>query len=164
MTGRGVRVIALFGVIGGILRAVGSFAPTAITSEVARLWLYIAIDACLAAGLTSMYLARRQRMSTAGRCAVVLALLGLGVLRIGSAVNHDDLYPIAAGAISVGVIVLATSEWAARRLPAWIPTAFVTSFACGALGLFLPRLDALFIASGMLFGVTFSAMALFMCD
>jgi len=62
MTGRGVRVIALFGVIGGILRAVGSFAPTAITSEVARLWLYIAIDACLAAGLTGMYLARGQRM------------------------------------------------------------------------------------------------------
>jgi len=106
MTGGGVRVIALFGVIGGILRAVGSFAPTAITSEVARLWLYIAIDACLAAGLTGMYLARRQRMSTAGRCAVVLALLGLGVLRIGSAVNHDDLYSIAAGAISVAVIVL----------------------------------------------------------
>jgi len=92
---------------------------------------------------------------------VVLALLGLSVLRIALAVNHD-LYPIAAGAISVAVIVLATSEWAARRLPAWIPWAFVTSFACGALGLFLPRLDALFIASGMLFGVTFSAMSLFM--
>ena len=47
-------MIGLFDVIGGILQAVGSFAPTAITSEVARLWLYIAIDACLAAGLSPL--------------------------------------------------------------------------------------------------------------
>ena len=54
----------------------------------------------------SVYLARRQQMSAVSRGAVVLGLLGIGVARIGPAVSDVDLYPIAAGAISLAVIVL----------------------------------------------------------
>jgi hypothetical protein len=67
MTCRGARVTAIVGVIGEILRAVGSFAPTAVTSDLARVWLYVAIDVCLAAGLMGLCAARRRQMSAAGR-------------------------------------------------------------------------------------------------
>ena len=62
--------------------------------------------------------------------------------------------------ISLAVILLAISEWAARRVPAWVPCEFVTSVACGVFGLFLPRVEALFILSGVFFGVTFASLAL----
>jgi len=69
---RAVRAGAVLGVIGGVVRAAASFAPIAIASDDVRTWLYVAIDACLAAGLLSIYVPRRHRM------------------RAGGAVGHDQ--------------------------------------------------------------------------
>jgi len=44
-----VRAGAVLGVIGGVVRAAGSFAPMLIASDDARTRLYVAIDVCLAA-------------------------------------------------------------------------------------------------------------------
>jgi hypothetical protein len=74
---RGVRTGAVIGTVGGALRAAGSFAPRLIAADDARTWLYAGIDICLALGLLSLYLPRRQSMRAAGTLGSFLALGGL---------------------------------------------------------------------------------------
>src|SRR5262245_15249836 len=154
-----VHAGARLGVLGGVLRAAGSFAPTLIASDTMRAWLYIVIDVCLAAGLFSIYLRRRHRMSTAGFIGLFLALAGLITNNIGPAVTHVNLYPIAAPAIAVGVSTLSLSEWHARRMATWIPVTFALSVVLGGIGMFVPWAGTLFIVSGVLFGTAFAGMA-----
>jgi hypothetical protein len=91
---RGIRTGAVIGTVGGALRAAGSFAPTLIASDDARTWLYVGIDICLALGLSSLYLARRQGMRVAGTLGSLLALGGLIAGRIGPVMTDLDLYPV----------------------------------------------------------------------
>ncbi len=156
---RVVRVGAVLGVIGGGLRAAGSFAPTLIASNDVRTWLYLTIDVCLMAGLLSIYLARRHHMSAAGHIGFFLALVGLIAVRTGPAVTHVDLYPMTAAAIAMGVVALALSEWRARRMAAWIPLTFALSLVLGSIGTFVAGAGTLFVVSGILFGCAFAAMA-----
>jgi hypothetical protein len=159
MQTRVLRAGAVVGVIGGGIRAAGSFAPTLIASEQARTWLYVTIDVCLAAGLVSIYLSRRDRMSAAGLVGFLLALIGLIAGRSSPAVTNINLYPITAAAVAMGVLALTLSEWRARRLTAWIPMAFALSLVVGGIGMFVAGAGALFVASGILFGCAFAAMA-----
>jgi len=156
---RVVRAGAILGVIGGGLRAAGSFAPTLIASDRARTWLYITIDVCLTAGLLSIYLPRRHRMSTAGFIGFLLALVGLIATRTAPAVTDVNLYPMTAAAIAIGVLALALSEWRAQRMAAWIPLTFALSLVVGAIGTVIAGAGMLFVASGILFGCAFATMA-----
>jgi hypothetical protein len=72
MPTRVLRAGAVLGVIGGAMRAAGSFAPALIASEQARTWLCATIDVCLAAGLLSIYLSRRHWLSAAGLIGFLL--------------------------------------------------------------------------------------------
>lgn len=155
-----VRAGAVLGVLGGGLRVAGSFAPALIASDQARTWLYVTIDVCLTAGLLSIYLPRRHRMSTAGLIGFWLALVGLIVARTSPAVTNVNLYPVIAAAIALGVLALAFSEWQARRMAGWIPMTFALSLVVGGIGTFVVGAGALFVASGILFGCAFAAMAI----
>ena len=157
---RVVRTGAVIGVIGGGLRAAGSFAPKFIVSDDMRTWLYVAIDIGLAVGLVSIYVTRRHGMRTAGTIGFFLALGGLVAGRISPAVTDLDLYPATAGAVVIGVLVLAFSEWRIRRMVAWIPLTFALSLVVGSIGTFVAGTGALFIVSGILFGSAFCAMAI----
>jgi hypothetical protein len=150
----------VIGTVGGALRAAASFAPALIVSDTARTWLYVAIDICLAVGLSSLYLARHRGMSAAGTAGSVLALAGLIVGRIGPVVTDLDLYPVTAAAVAIGVVILGFSEWQTRRMRAWIPFTFALSLIVGSIGTFVDGASALFILSGILFGGAFAAMAL----
>ena len=154
-----VRAGAVLGVIGGGLRAAGSFAPWLIASDDARPGLYFVIDACLAAGLLSSYVPRRHRMRTGGVVGFFLALGGLIATRVSPAMTHVDLYPETAAAVAIGVMALAFSEWRARRMVRWIPVTFAVSLAVGSLGTFVAGASILFILAGILFGGAFAAMA-----
>ena len=145
--------------MGGGLRAAGSFAPALIASPHARTWLYVTIDVCLTAGLSSVYLPQRQRMSAAGHIGFLLALVGLIAARTSAAVTDANLYPAMAAAIAIGILALALAEWRARRMAAWIPVAFALSLVAGAVGTFVAGADTFFVASGILFGCAFAAMA-----
>jgi hypothetical protein len=155
-----VRAGALLGAVGGGLRAVGSFAPMILASDAPRRWLYGAIDVCLIAGLASIYVPRRRRMTVAGTLGFFLASGGLLALRTNTVLASPDVYPFTAGAIGIGVLVLSLTESAASRIGAWIPVAFAGSLVLGGAGAFLPGAGGLFVASGVLFGVAFTAMAL----
>ena len=155
-----VRAGAVLGVIGGVVRAAGSFAPLLIASDDARTWLYVAIDVCLAAGLLSIYVPRRHRMRAGGPVGFFLALGGLIAVRASPALTQVDVYPVAAAAVATGVMTLAFSEWRAMRLAAWIPATFALSLALGSIGTFTSSAGTLFIVSGILFGSAFAAMAI----
>jgi len=155
-----VHAGAIFGVIGGVLRAAGSFAPTLIGSDAVRSWLYAVIDVCLAAGLFSIYLPRRHRMSVAGSIGFFLALAGLITNNVGPSVTHVNLYPVAAPAIAIGVLTLSLSEWHARRMATWIPVTFAVSVLLGGVGMFVAGAGTFFLVSGILFGTAFAGMAI----
>ena len=155
-----VRAGAVLGVIGGVVRAAGSFAPMLIASDDARTWLYVGIDVCLAAGLLSIYVPRRHRMRAGGAVGFFLALGGLFAVRASPAMTHVDVYPVAAAAVATGVMTLAFSEWRAMRLAAWIPATFALSLGLGSVGTFTSSAGTLFIVSGILFGSAFAALAI----
>jgi hypothetical protein len=154
-----IRAGALLGVIGGGLRAIGSFAPTLVASNRSRTGLYVVIDLCLTAGLVSIYALRRHRMSAAGVIGFFVALVGLIATRASGALAPVDLYPLSAAAVAIGVFVLALGEWRARRVAAWIPVTFALSLVLGSLGTFVAGAAPLFVVSGVLFGGAFAAMA-----
>jgi hypothetical protein len=160
---RVLRTGAVIGVIGGGLRAAGSFASRLIVSDAMRTWLYVATDIGLTVGLSSIYVARRHGMRAAGTIGSFLALGGLIAGRIRPAVTDLDLYPVTAGAVVIGVLVLAISEWRMGRMVAWIPLTFSLSLVVGGIGTFVAGAGALFIVSGILFGSAFSAMAITAC-
>jgi len=159
---RVVRTGAVIGVIGG-LRAAGSFASRLIVPDDMRTWLYVAIDIALAVGLLSIYVGRRHGMRASGTIGSFLALAGLIAGRISQAVTDLDLYPVTAGAVAIGVLVLAFSEWRMGRMVAWIPLTFALSLVVGGIGTFVAGAGALFILSGILFGSAFCAMAITAC-
>ena len=155
-----IRAGALLGVSGGVLRAIGSFAPALIASDSARSGLYLVIDVCLTAGLLSIYIRLRSRIRALGSVGFSLALFGLIATRTSAALTHVDLYPIFAAMVAFGILVLALSSWRAARLDAWIPLAFALSLVLGSVGTFVAGAGSLFIASGILFGGAFAAMAI----
>jgi len=154
------RIGAVVGTVGGAARAAGSFAPRLIVSDDARTWLYGGIDMCLALGLVSLYVARRQGMRGGGNLGFFLALGGLIAGRIGPAMTDLDLYPVTAATVAIGVLMLALSEWRMRRLAASIPLTFALSLVVGSIGTFVAGTSALFILSGILFGCAFAAMTI----
>ena len=103
---RGIRTGAAIGTVGGALRAAGSFAPSLIASDTARTWLYVGIDMCLALGLASLFLARRQGMRAAAILGCSLTLGGLIVGRLGPFMTNLDLYPVTAAAVAIGAEVI----------------------------------------------------------
>ena len=117
-------------------------------------WLYATIDVCLTAGLCSVFLARRHRVISAGAIGFVLALVALVAVRVGR-FTSVDIYPVAAGGVAIGVLLLAVSESMARRVPGWVPLAFAVSLVIGSAGTFVPGAGVLFIASGVIFGMAF---------
>jgi hypothetical protein len=151
-----IRVGAVLGVTGGVLRAVGSFAPIVLTSDYVR-WLYATIDFCLAAGLCSVFLPRRHPLLSVGTVGFVLALLALAAVRVGS-LESVDIYPVAAGGVAIGVLLLAVSESMARRVPGWVALALAVSLVIGGVGIFVAGAGALFVASGVIFGTAFVAL------
>ena len=155
-----VRAGAVLGVIGGVVRAAGSFAPMLIASDHVRAWLYVAIDVCLAAGLLSICVPRRHLVRAGGAVGFFLAFGGLIAVRASPAMTHVDVYPVAAAAVATGVMTLAFSEWRAMRLAAWIPATFALSLGLGSIGTFTSSAGTLFVVSGILFGSAFAAMAL----
>lgn len=114
----------------------------------------------LAVGLLSIYVARRHGMRVAGIIGSFLALGGPLVGRISPAVTDLDLYPVTAGAVVIGILVLAFSEWRMGRMVAWIPLTFALSLVVGSIGTFAAGAGPLFILSGILSGNAYYAMAI----
>jgi len=135
-----------------------SFAPVAIESARARELLYLVIDGCLTVGLVGFYAPRAKRLGWPGAAGLALALVGIAIVRANRAISTVDLYPAGALAIACGVIVVTARAWVAHTLAGWVPVAFVIATLVGLVGNVAPAGNALFVGSGVIFGLAFASL------
>jgi hypothetical protein len=153
-----VRTAGLVAIAGGVLRTASSFAPVVIRSDLARESLYVVVDVCLAVGLIGFYRQRSKSIGWLGAAGLALALVGILAVRANRAISTVDLYPAGALAIACGVIVVSASAWRVRKIPGWIPVAFLLSTFVGIAGNVVRDANTLFIWSGMIFGIAFAGL------
>ncbi|HJZ75386.1 MAG TPA: hypothetical protein VKE51_26810 [Vicinamibacterales bacterium] len=139
------------------MRAAASFAPTAVTSTVARESLYFAVDICLGACLTSFYL--DPKLKRTGRLATTIALIGLLGVRLDRALWPGVVYAGAAFATAVGTLTLSASLGQTHAIGIWAPVFLAFSIVLGAIGTLVPGASLAFVVSGVLFGTAFTGLA-----
>jgi hypothetical protein len=153
-----IRAGAAAAIAGGILRAIGSFAPVAIGPDVSLDPLYFTIDACLAVGVTAFFFCLPTGTSWPASTGFVLTLMGIAVVRMNGHLSMADLYPGGALAITCGLVILSVSGWRAARLRAWVPAAFMLSLFLGVTATAVPGAGIAFVCAGVLFGIAFAAL------
>lgn len=135
-----------------------SIAPVIIDSDIERESLYIVVDVCLTIGLMGFSARHSKSIGWPGAAGLALALLGLATVRANRAISTVDLYPAGALATACGVIILSARAWVARRIPGWVPMAFLLSTLVGLIGNYVRGANALFVWSGVIFGVAFAGL------
>lgn len=140
--------------VGGVLRAAASFAPS-LGSDAERQLLYLVVDVFLLVGLLGFYELRHQDIGRTGASGFLLALVGLTVVRSSRAIPGLDLYSIGALAFVVGLIVMCGSAWRVKTLGVLVPVAFVVSTLVGLAGTVVDNAGWLFVLSGVVFGGAF---------
>ena len=153
-----VRIGALAAIAGGVLRAAASLAPVVIGSDREREVLYIVVDVCLTVALVGFYAQRARGIGWPGAVGFALALVGIATVRANRMISTVDLYPAGALATACGVIVLSASAWAVRKIPPWVPVAFLLSTFVGIIGSVGQEANALFVWSGVIFGAAFAGL------
>ena len=86
------RTAGLVAIAGGLLRVAGSFAPVAVTSDLARESLYLVIDVCLAVGIVGFYAQRSKRIGWSGAAGLALALVGIATVRANRAIDLPGIF------------------------------------------------------------------------
>ena len=154
-----IRAGGTAAVVGGILRAAASFAPS-FGSDSERQILYLVVDMFLLLGLLGFYELRYQDVGRTGALGFLLALFGLVVVRSSRVVSGLDLYPVGAVAVAGGLIVLCGRAWSVKTLRVWVPTVFVVSTLVGLVGTVAGNSARLLVASGILFGAAVAGLGL----
>lgn len=152
-----IRAGGMTAIVGGVLRAAASFAPS-VGSDSERQLLYLVVDMFLLLGLLGFYELCHQDVGRTGASGFLLALFGLLVVRSSRAIPELDLYPLGALAFAGGLIGLCGSAWRVKTLAVWIPMAFVMSTLVGLVGTVADNSGRLFVLSGVLFGATFAGL------
>jgi len=154
------RVFAVGAILAGVLRAITSFIPET-TPNV--FLVYLVIDLCLLSGVIGLYrftvTAARlvPRLGTALMCLALLVLIARDV-----GVAPVSLYAGAAMTFSVGIDLFAIHLLQTRKMPSWIPIAWLVSTVIGPLGFFVPQLHFLLAMAGLIFGVAFAVAGVVM--
>jgi hypothetical protein len=116
------------------------------------------IDICLAVGLLAFYSQRSKSLGRWGTCGLAVALVGVATVRMDRLMPAGDLYPAGALAIACGAMTLTIRAWIAKEIHGWVPTAFTCSALVGVLGSVVQGTNALFVCSGVMFGIAFSGL------
>jgi hypothetical protein len=153
-----IRCGALAAIAGGSLRAAASFAPIIIGSDLWRESLYVVVDTCLTAGLLGFYSQRRKGLGPWATPGLAAALVGIATIRVNRLISAADLYAVGALATACGVMILTIRAWIVTEIRGWIPAAFTCSTLVGVIGSVVQGATALFVWSGVLFGIAFSGL------
>jgi len=154
------RICAVCALLAGILRAITSFIPEG-TPNV--LLFYLAVDLCLFMGVIGLYgfvVGPSRFLPLLGSALMVLALVALIGRDLGLA--SANIYAGAAATFSLGLDLFAIHLLQTRKLPSWIPVAWLVSTIVGPVGFFVSQLHFLFAISGLIFGMAFSAAGIMM--
>jgi hypothetical protein len=152
-----IRAGGMAAIIGGVLRAAASVAPS-VGSDVERQLLYLVVDMFLLLGLLGFYELRHQDIGRTGALGFLLALFGLTVFRSSRVIPGLDLYPVGALAFVGGLIAMSGRAWSVKTLAVWVPVAFVVSTLVGLVGTVVNNAGWLFVLSGVLFGAVFAGL------
>src|SRR5438128_911980 len=151
----------LAAILAGLLRGIASFVPgSARGVEI----LYFITDVFIFFGVIGLYGFQRVQIGLAGRVGLVVATIAISVL-----IGHDvalisaNAYPVGALVFALGLDLFAIDSLRTRNLPRWIPIFWILSTIVGPVGYFAPGFAALFVISGLLFGVAFAGAGLLMC-
>lgn len=152
---RMIRLWALAAILAGLLRAIASFIPETTTGIFV---LYFFIDLFLLGGIIGLHLTSMAAGKIPGRLGFVIMCVALLVLLARDVgVVTPGAYAGAAALFSLGLDLFAIQALQSRRLPLWIPIAWILSTILGPVGFFMPAFHVLFQISGLLFGVAFIA-------
>ena len=152
-----VRAGAVAAIIGGVLRAAASFAPS-VGSDVELQLLYFVVDVFLLLGVLGFYELRHEDIGRTGALGFVLALVGLAVVRSSRAIAGVDLYAVGALTFVSGLMALCVSAWRVKTLAVWVPVAFLASTLAGLVGTVVDGAGWLFVPSGVTFGAAFAGL------
>ena len=152
-----IRAGGMAAIVGGVLRAAASFAPS-VCSDIQQQLLYLMVDMFLLVGLLGFYGLRHQDVGRTGALGFLLALFGLIVVRSSQVIPGLDLYPMGALTFVGGLIALCVSAWSVKKLAVCVPVAFVVSALAGLVGTVAHNSGWLFVLSGVLFGAAFSGL------
>jgi hypothetical protein len=150
-----IRLGGLAAIVAGILRGINSFLPSSnpnITTSI----LYMLTDIFLLFGIMDIYSFQHRESRSWGFFGFLLAIVGIAIIRTGS-ISGVNLYPIGASIFTLGMSLFAVGSWIARKLPRWVSVLWVLSTIVGFIGYFIPGLNLLFVASGVIFGIGFAS-------
>lgn len=150
-----IRLGGLAAIIAGILRGVNSFLPSSNNPHVTISILYLLTDIFLLFGIIGIYSFQYRESRSWGFFGFILAIVGIAIIRTGS-IAGISLYPIGASIFTGGMSLFAVGSWIAKELPRWVSILWVLSTIVGFMGYFIPGLNLLFVASGVIFGIGFA--------
>jgi hypothetical protein len=145
-----VRVGGAAAILAGVLRAAGSFAS--LGSEVERQSLYFIVDLLLLLGVFAAYTQNHEALGRWGVAGFLTTVAGILLVRSSRAVPGLDLYPAGALSVAIGWVLLSLDWRRTANGPAFVPVLFALSVVTGLVGQIVPRAEALFVASGVIFG------------
>jgi hypothetical protein len=150
------RLGGLAAVVAGILRGVSSFVPQSVGIDRIEL-LYLFTDLLILFGLMGLYGFQHEEAGLWGFSGFLLAIVGNGMI-IGpdGEMFGVALYPVGAVILAVGLDLLVIGAWIANKLSRWTLVLLGLSTILGFIGYFVPRLEFLFVLSGLLFGIGFA--------
>ncbi len=138
-------------VLAGVLRAAGSFVSGG--SEVERQSLYFIIDLLLLLGVITAYAQNHEALGRWGAVGFLTTVAGILLVRSSRAVPGLDLYPAGALSVAIGWVLLSLDWWRKASGASFVPILFVLSLMIGLAGQIVPHSAALFVASGVIFGM-----------
>lgn len=148
----------LASIIAGILRGINSLLPTSMpTATLAS--LYLITDIFILLGMMGLYGFQERASGLWGFLGWLLSIGGIGIIRYG-AIAGANLYSAGALLFAAGLILFAVGSWLANQLPRWVSVVWILSTIVGICGYFVPGLKQLFVISGLMFGIGFSAAGL----
>ncbi len=149
-----IRLGGLAAIVAGILRGISSFLPSS-NPTVTILILYLLTDIFLLFGIMGIYSFQYRQSRSWGFFGFIFAIVGIAIIRTGS-ISGVNLYPIGASIFTLGMSLFAVGSWIAKELPHWISILWILSTIVGFMGYFIPGLNLLFVASGVIFGIGFA--------
>ena len=151
-----IRLGGIAAVLAGILRGFASFIP-ATTPDAALQLLYLLTDIFILLGIFALYGVGYKDTGKLGFLGFLIAVAGLLVIRSSKAITGVDLYPAGWLIFSLGLIILGIRLWLANILPSWVVGLWSLSVLVGIIGYFVPSLDLLFVAAGLMFAIGYAA-------
>jgi hypothetical protein len=142
-------------VLAGVLRGAASLWPSARPTLTVELY-YLVVDILILFGILGVYGFLGERSGVAGFLGFLFGVVGTAIIAgPDGEPGGIDMYAAGSSVLAVGLVFLAVGSWKAAMLPHWVPVLWVLTAVLGFVGAGVEGLAALFVVSGLTFGLSF---------